>query len=325
MSKLTYGKAIREAIYLSMLRNKNVILLGQGIDDPKGLGGTVLGLLDEFGKDRVIDLPLSENGSMGIAIGLAMSNMYPIIVHQHMTFTMLAMDQIVNHAAKWNYMFGGELSIPLVIICNIGQGWGLGSQHGQAMQPYFVHTPGIKVVAPSNPHDAKGLMISSIQDPNPVIYIQHFKCFNSKSHVPKKYYTTKISKGKIIIEGGDITLVSYSSLIDEAISAANELLSMNISCEVIDLRTISPIDYNLIVRSVSKTRRLVIVDPSTPVCSVSAEIISVVQDKLFDKLKSRILRINYPDCHIPASPALVKFYYPSQKDIVDVVKSLLKK
>ena len=176
MRELTFGEAVKEAIHYALQMNPNVIVLGEGVDDPKGIDGTVLGLHQEFGTKRVIDLPLAENGCMGIAIGSSMVGMLPIIVHQRMDFLLMAMDQILNHAAKWNYMFGGQQNIPLVIKCTVGQGWGMGPTHSQSLQALFSHMPGIKVVMPSNPFDAKGLLLASLEDPNPVVFIENYKC-----------------------------------------------------------------------------------------------------------------------------------------------------
>jgi pyruvate/2-oxoglutarate/acetoin dehydrogenase E1 component len=323
MRQVTFAEAIREAIHDSMKNNDNVIILGEGVDEPKGIEGTVLGLYKEFGKDRVIDLPLAENGCMGVAIGAAMAGMLPIITHQRMDFILLAMDQIINHAGKWHYMFGGRQNIPLVIKCTVGQGWGMSAQHSQSLQAFFVHSPGIKVIMPSDPYDAKGLFISCLEDPNPVIFIENYLCYKKVGDVPAGKYTIPLGKAKIRREGTDVTITSYSYLVDEALSAAEELAQPGISAEVIDLRSLYPLDEELILESVTKTGRLVIADPGWRTCGVSAEVGAIVVENIQSQLKSNIARVTFPDTPTPASGELEKLYYPRSKDIVQAVEKIL--
>lgn len=324
MRKITFAEAVREAIRYALRKNPKVVVLGEGVDDPKGIEGTVLGLYKEFGKKRVIDLPLAENGCMGVAIGAAMTGLLPIIVHQRMDFMLLAMDQIVNHAGKWHYMFGGRQNVPLAIKCTVGQGWGMAGQHSQSLQAFFVHSPGIKVVMPSTPYDAKGLFLSSLEDPNPVIFIENFLCYKKTGDVPTRKYTIPLGKASVIKRGNDVTIVSYSYLVDEALIAARELSKKSISAEVVDLRTVYPIDKKAILKSVSKTGRLVIADPGFKSCGVSAEITAIVAENIQKSLKSNIRRVAFPDTPTPACEQLEKFYYPRSQDIIRAVSAMFK-
>ena len=323
MRSITLAEAINESIEYVMRRNKKVVIFGEGVDEPKGIEGTVLGLSGKFGTKRVIDLPLAENGCMGVAIGAAMGDILPIIIHQRMDFLLLAIDQIINHAGKWSYMFGGRQNIPLVIKCTVGQGWGMSAQHSQSLQALFVHSPGIKVVMPSSPYDAKGLFISSMEDPNPVIFIENYLCYRKFEDVPQGKYTVPIGKGRIRRRGSDITIVSYSYLVDEALCAAEKLKQSGISVEVVDLRTLYPLDEGLILRSVSKTGRLIVAEPGYKSCGVGAEVCSIVSENIQNKLKSNVARITFPDSPTPASEVLEKYYYPDKKDIVKVAKKLI--
>ncbi len=325
MRIISFAEAIRESIRYVMRKNKNVVILGEGVDDPKGIEGTVLGLYKEFGKKRVIDLPLAENGCMGVAIGASIAGLLPIVIHQRMDFMLLAMDQIINHAGKWHYMFGGKQNIPLVIKCTVGQGWGMGAQHSQSLQAFFVHSPGIKVVMPSTPYDAKGLFMSAMEDGNPVIFIENYLCYKKVGYVPEEKYTIPLGKAKIRRRGSDVTIISYSYLLDEALIAAKVLSQKGVSAEVIDLRTLWPIDKKLILQSVSKTGRLVLADPVFKSCGVIAEISAIVAENIQDKLKSSILRVTFPDSPAPASARLEQFYYPKSEDIIKAVKKIINK
>lgn len=324
MRQISYAEAIREAIHYVMKNNDNVVILGEGVDEPMGMAGTILGLYKEFGADRVVDLPLAENGSMGVAIGAAMAGLLPIVVHRRMDFMLLAMDQIVNHAGKWHYMFGGRQNVPLVIRCTVGQGWGWAAQHSQSLQAFFVHSPGIKVVMPSEPYDAKGLFISCMEDANPVIFLENYLCYKKVSHVPEEKYTIPLGKAKIRKKGTDVTIISYSYLVDEALFAAEELSQKGVSAEVIDLRSLYPLDKDLILASVAKTGHLVVADPGFRSCGVSAEVCSIVVENIQDELKSNIARVTFPDAPTPASGELEKFYYPRSINIVEAVEKIMR-
>lgn len=324
MREMTFGEAIRDSIHYALQNNPNVFVMGEGVDDPKGIEGTVLGLHEEFGGERVIDLPLSENGCMGVAIGSSLVGMLPIVIHQRMDFLLLTMDQILNHAAKWNYMFGGQQSVPIVIKCTVGQGWGQGPTHSQSLQALFSHLPGVKVVMPSNPYDAKGLFINAIEDPNPVIFIEQYLCYQIKSDVPIKKYTINFGEGKIVKKGDDLTIVCCGYLVGEALSAATEAAEKGINIEVLDLRSLYPLDKDLILKSVAKTGRLIIADPGHQTNGLSAEICAIVSENIQDKLLSNIIRIAFPDTPTPASNALEKYYYPMHNNIVDAVMKILR-
>ena len=308
--EMGFGEAIRDAIHHALQNDPNVIILGEGVDDPKGIDGTVLGLYQEFGSERVIDFPLAENGCMGFAIGSSMVGIRPIIIHQRMDFLLLTMDQILNHAAKWSYMFGGHQSIPIVIKCTVGHGWGQGPTHSQSLHALFSHMPGIKVVMPSNPYDAKGLFINAIKDPNPVLFIEQYKCYSTKGEVPLEKYSINLGEGKIVKEGHDLTIVACGYLVQQALEAANIVSAKGINVEVLDLRSVSPLDSDLIIKSVAKTGRLIVADPGHKTNGLSAEICAIVSENIQDKLRSNIVRVAFPDTPTPASSELEKYYYP---------------
>ena len=322
---ITGAAAIQEAIDQSMAKDPNVFVVGEGVPDPKGVFGTTVGLREKFGKNRVWDMPLSENAMTGAAIGAAISGMKPILVHQRLDFALLSLDQIINNAAKWFYMFGGQQSVPLVIRMVIGHGWGQGAQHSQNLQALFAHIPGLKVVMPSQPADAKGLLFASIQDPNPVIFLEHRWIHSAVGDVPKKFYTTPIGKANITHKGSDITIVSSSYMALESLRAAQLLAKLGISAEVIDLRTISPLDETSIFRSVRKTGRLLVVDSAWTNGGIAGEIITRVVTKDMSILKAMPARIGLPNMPTPSSPGLTKYYYPNLETIMKSVCDVLRK
>ncbi len=322
---ITGAAAIREAIDQSMAKDQRVFIVGEGVPDPKGVFGTSTGLREKYGKERVWDMPVAENGMTGAVIGAAISGMRPILVHQRLDFALLSLDQIINNAAKWFYMFGGQQSVPLVIRMVIGHGWGQGAQHSQNLHALFAHIPGLKVVMPSQPADAKGLLISSIQDPNPVIFLEHRWIHNATGDVPKKMTAVPLGKANTVRRGSDITIVSSSYMALEAIRAADLLRKMGISAEVIDLRTISPLDEGAIFRSVKKTGRLMIVDSGWASGGIAGEIIARVATKHMDLLKEMPVRMCLPDMPTPSAPALTKYYYPNIETIMMSVCKMLKK
>lgn len=323
MRKISYAQAIREAMEQMMKRDKGVFLIGQGVTSPWYVGSTCDGLAKKFGEKRVIDTPVSEAAVTGIAGGAALSGLRPVLVHPRMDFMFLAMDQIVNQAANWHYMFGGKINIPITIRGIINRGGEQAAQHSQALQSIFSHIPGLKVVMPSTPYDAKGLLISSVYDDNPVVYIDDRWLYNLKGNVPKKIYKIPIGKGIVLKKGKDVTIVATSYMVNEALKAASEL--KKIDAEVIDLRSLKPLDESLIFNSVKKTGRLVIVDASWGNCGIAAEISARVSENILKFLKAPVKRVTLPDVPAPASSALEKFYYPNQNDIMKKVKSLFKK
>ena len=325
MRKISFAKAINEGIDQSMRIDKNLICFGLGTTDPKGIFGTTLGLEKKYGKDRVFDMPTSENAMTGIAIGASLNGTKSIMCHQRLDFFLLAMDQLVNSAAKWHYMFGSQCSIPITIRLILGRGWGQGPTHSQNLQSWFNHIPGLKVVMPASPFDAKGLLIESINDPNPVIFLEHRWLHNSHGEVPHKPYRVSIGKAKKIKLGNDITILSMSYLNAEAIHAVEYLKSKDILCDLIDLRSISPIDWELIFESIRKTGRIIVLDTGFKNGSVAGEIISEIVSKLFRFLKEPPIRIAMPDVPEPTSYGLTKGFYIGAKDIVEKCFDLMNK
>lgn len=321
---LTFREALKEATSQMMEKDDRVFVMGEGVDDPGGIFGSTHGLHKKFGKERVMDLPIAENGMTGVAIGAAMAGMRPIFVHMRMDFLPMCMDQIVNHAAKWCYMTGGRTNVPLVIRSIIGKGWGSAAQHSQALQALFMHIPGLKVVMPSTPYDVKGLMVSSIQDGNPVMFIEHRWLYEQIGHVPEEIYTVPIGKGIVRRQGKDVTVVAVSNMVYEAMKAVQPLEAEGIDVEVIDPRTIKPLDEEIIIESVKKTGRLVVVDIGWKTCGVSAEIAAIVAEKAFKYLKAPVKRVTLPDVPTPNSPVLEDAYYFDYKRIVNCVIDMVK-
>lgn len=314
--KITYAQALNEAVSQMMKRDSSVIVLGEGVDYKKAIFGSTAGLAESFGANRVIDTPISEDAITGICIGLALEGMRPIMVHARVDFVMLAMNQIVNHAAKWSYMCGGA-KVPIVIRAIIGCGWGQGAQHAQSLQSLFAHIPGLKVIMPASPYDIKGMMISAIKEDSPVICIEHRLLYGKKGIVPKEIYQVPIGKAKLVKEGDDITIVAVSYMVYESLAAAAILADYGINAEVIDLRSVRPIDKEMICESVKKTGRLIIADTDWKICGVSAEVAAIVAENLTASLKSNIIRITLPEYPAPTSRVLEKEYYPGPEDIIE--------
>jgi acetoin:2,6-dichlorophenolindophenol oxidoreductase subunit beta len=323
--KLSYSLAINEALHQMMAVDKSVFLIGQGVKSPWYVGNTAEGLLEKFGPERVIDTPVSENAITGAAIGAALVGMRPVVVHPRMDFMMYAMDPIINEAANWHYMFGGNLSVPVVIWGIVNRGGEQAAQHSQAFHALFAHVPGLKVVMPSTPYDAKGLMISAIKDDNPVIYIDDRWLYTQEGEVPEETYSVPIGQGAVRRKGKDITLVTTSYMVVESMKASDLLEREGIGIEVIDLRSIKPLDESLIFESIKKTGKLVIVDGGWKTCGIAAEIAALISEKMFGYLNGPIIRVTLPDVPAPASLALEKVYYPKAENIVQAVRSSLKK
>jgi pyruvate dehydrogenase E1 component beta subunit len=323
MRQLSFSLAINEALHQMMSSDESVFLIGQGVKSPWYVGNTARGLFEKFGPERVIDTPVSENAITGAAVGAALVGMRPIVVHPRMDFMMYAMDPIVNEAANWHYMFGGRSSVPVVIWGIINRGGEQAAQHSQALHSLFAHIPGLKVVMPSTPYDAKGLMISAIRDDNPVIYIDDRWLYKIEGDVPEQIYSVPIGKGIVRKRGKDVTLVSASYMVVESMKASELLRKEGIDVEVIDLRSIKPIDELLIFESVKKTGRLVIADAGWKTYGMAAEIAAIVAENIFDELKSPIQRVTLPDVPAPASSALEMVYYPNATHIVQAIKKLL--
>jgi pyruvate dehydrogenase E1 component beta subunit len=325
MRMLSYSLAINEALYQAMDSDESVFLIGQGVESPWYVGNTCKGLLEEFGPERIIDTPVSENGVTGAAVGAALVGMRPVVVHPRMDFMMYALDPIINEAANWHYMFGGKASVPVVIWAIINRGGEQAAQHSQAIHALFAHIPGLKVVMPSTPYDAKGLMISAIRDDNPVIFVDDRWLYAIEGEVPEEPYTVPFGKGAVRRKGKDCTLVATSYMVIESIKASKCLENDDMDIEVIDLRSIKPIDEDLLFTSIQKTGKLLIVDGGWKTCGIAAEISSLVSENIFEYLKSPIVRVTLPDTPAPASSNLEKVYYPKAESIVHAVRKLLNK
>lgn len=320
---ISYSQAIREAFDIALGRDPRVFLIGEGIPDPKGAFGTTLGLQEKYGKNRVMDMPVSEAGMTGVTIGAALGGMRPILTHMRIDFSLISFDQIVNTAAKWYYMFGGKTSVPLVIRMLIGRGWGQGPQHSQSLQALYAHVPGLKVVMPASAYDAKGLLLSAIADPNPVVFIEHRWLHGTTGSVPRGYYTEPIGEAKVVRRGRDITLVASSYMTIECLKTARILEPLGASIEVIDLRTVTPLDYQTILASVQKTGRLIVADGGWRSFGVAAEIMARVSEHRYKMLKEAPRRITLPDLPTPTSWALAKTYYPTRFSIAKEITKML--
>lgn len=323
MRILNYAQAINETFHRMMESEDTFFLIGQGVTSPWYVGTTTVGLFERFGDARVIDTPVSENGITGAAVGAALAGMRPVVVHPRMDFMYLAMDQIINHAANWYYMFGSQVNVPLTVWGIINRGGEQAAQHSQAIYSMFVHAPGLKVVMPCTPYDVKGLLVSSILDDNPVIFVDDRWLYSIKGEVPEEIYTVPIGKGIIRKEGNDITIAAASYMVHETLKAASLLEKEGISVEVIDLRSLKPLDESLLFDSVKKTGRLVIADGSWRTCGFAAEVSALVSENIFEYLKAPIMRVALPDTPAPASTILEKHYYPSSRNIINAVNRIL--
>jgi len=321
--ELKFFQAINEAIDQCLAKDPAVYLMGLGVPDPKGIFGSTLGLQEKYGSARVMDMPASENGMTGVAIGSALVGMRPIMTHQRFDFAVLAMEQIVNQAANWHYMFGWQMSVPLVIRMIVGRGWGQGPQHSQSLQAWFAHVPGLKVVMPTTPYDAKGLLISSIEDNNPVIFIEHRWLYNITGHVPEEVYRVPLGHARVAREGDDLTIAATSYMTLEALRAAEMLAEEGIGVEVIDIRTLKPLDEALILESVRKTGRLIVADTGWKTVGFGAEIVARVAEEAFSDLKSPPIRVALPDCPTPTTPALANLYYPRAAHMVVTARQMM--
>jgi pyruvate dehydrogenase E1 component beta subunit len=325
MRKLSYAEAINEAMCIAMHKNKNVITFGLGVPDPKGIFGTTIGLQEKFGSERVFDIPTSENAMTGVGIGASLNGLRPVMVHQRVDFFLLAMDQLINNAAKWRFMFGGQSSVPITIRLIVGHGWGQGPTHSQNLHSIFSHIPGLKVVMPTNAYDAKGMLLSSIDDNDPVIFLEHRWLHNIEGDVPEGPYKVPLGKAKLVKKGKNLTIVTLSYMTVEALHAIEELEKLGVSCDLIDLRSSSPLDWKLIKKSLLKTGRLLAVDSSSESFSVASELIAKASIECHTQMKSPPVRLAMKDVPSPTSFGLTDKYYIGSKEIFDTVLSLLKK
>lgn len=331
--KLPMYKAISEAISQEMEKNDSIFVMGEDIGIYGGIFGATTGLLEKFGSERIKDTPISESAFIGSALGAAAKGMRPIAELMFVDFFGVGMDQLYNHIAKVHYMSDGQVKMPVVIMTAIGGGYGDAAQHSQCLYSVFAHIPGLKIVIPSNSYDAKGLMSSAIRDDNPVMYFFHKGLMGlgwvtpleeAIREVPEEAYTIPIGKAKIVKEGNDVTVVTVAKMVYESLWAAKELEKEGINIEVIDLRTLVPLDKETVINSTKKTGRILVVDEDYKSYGMSGEIITSVTEHIGDKLKSLPKRLTYPDIPIPYSRALEKFALPDKEKIIKIVKDMVK-
>jgi len=317
---LSYPEAIREALDHEMERDPSVILMGQGVDDPKAILGTTRGLQEKYGQDRVFDTPLAEDGMTGVAVGAALAGLRPVHTHIRMDFVLLAMNQIINMAAKMHYMYGGEVFNPVVVRSLIGKSWGQGPQHSQSIYPLLMNIPGLRIVAPATSYDAKGCLIAAIRDNNPVMYIEHRLLYYQKGHVPEEDYAVPFGKGRVMTNGTDITLVGISQMAVECLRAQQHLQDIGISAEVIDPVSLCPLDVDLIEQSLSRTGNLLVVDNAWMTCGAGSEIIAQLAERNVDM---EVHRMGFADVPCPTTPSLEEHFYPNGKTIAAKAFSML--
>jgi len=320
--RLQYSLAINEALHQMMDADRSVFVIGQGVKSPWYVGNTTRGLLERFGPKRVIDTPVSENAMTGAAVGAAIVGMRPVAVHPRVDFMIYAFDPIINQAANWHYMFGGKSAVPMVVWGIVNRGGEQAAQHSQALHALFAHIPGLKVVMPSTAYDAKGLMVAALRDDNPVIYIDDRWLYGREDIVPKKLYEVPIGKGVIRRRGAGLTLVSISYAMRDAEAACDELVLDGIDVELIDLRSAKPLDEELLLKSVRKTGRIVVVDGGWKFLGFSAEVAATISEKAFRYLKAPVKRVALPDCPAPANSVLEKEYYEMKSRIIAAAREI---
>ena len=325
MRVIQFREAVCEAMSEEMRRDESVYLMGEEVAEYNGAYKASKGMLDEFGEKRVIDTPISELGFAGVAIGSTMTGNRPIVEYMTFNFSLVGIDQIINNAAKIRQMSGGQLNCPIVFRGPTASAGQLAATHSQAFESWYANTPGLKVIVPSNPYDAKGLLKSAIRDDDPVIFMESEQMYGDKGEVPEGEYTLPIGVADIKREGSDVTIVSFGKIIKEAYKAADQLAKENISCEIIDLRTVRPMDHKTILESVKKTNRLVILEEAWPFGNVSTEITYQVQSQVFDYLDAPIEKINTADTPAPYSPVLLKEWLPNSNDVIKAVNKVLYK
>mgnify|MGYP006283991797 CR=1 FL=1 len=323
MRTIQFREAVCEAMSEEMRADESVYLMGEEVAEYNGAYKASKGMLDEFGPERVIDTPISELGFAGIGVGSAMNGNRPIIEFMTFNFSLVGIDQIINNAAKMRQMSGGQINIPIVFRGPTASAGQLGATHSQAFESWYANTPGLKVIVPSNPYDAKGLLKSAIRDDDPVIFMESEQMYGDKGEVPEEEYTIPIGVADIKREGSDVTIVSFGKIIKEAYKAADKLEEEGISCEIIDLRTVRPLDYDCIVKSVKKTNRLVCLEEAWPFGNVSTEITYHIQSNAFDYLDAPIVKLNTADTPAPYSPVLLQEWLPNHEDVIKAVKKVM--
>jgi len=323
MREITYAQAINEAIRGCMLKDERVVLLGEDIGCYGGVFQVTAGLQAEFGPQRVVDTPISEAGFVGASVGAALTGMRPVTEIMFIDFTTCCMDMIINQMAKMHYMFGGRGKVPMVLRTNIGAGRGTAAQHSQSFHAIFMHIPGLLVVAPSTPYDAKGLMVEAIQNDNPVVFVEHKKLYIEKGPVPEEMYAIPFGQAEIKREGKDITIVATHALVQRSLNAAEQVAKEGIDAEIVDPRTLVPLDKETILNSVKKTGRLLVADEGHRTCGAAAEIAAMVAEEAIYYLKAPIKRVTSPDTPVPFSPPLEQAFIPDEKKLIPAIKSLM--
>lgn len=324
MTEMTYRDALRAGIREEMLRDERVFLLGEDIAlNWGGAFKVTKGLAEEFGEVRVRDTPISENTIVGAAVGAAITGMIPIVEIMFGDLIALAMDQVCNQAAKMRYMFGGQTSVPLVLRTPFGGGKNIASHHSQSLEAWFMHTPGLKIAVPAFASDVKGLIKTAIRDPNPVLFAEHKLVYDKKEEVPDEEYLIPFGQAKIRREGTDVTLWGTFFMLHKALEVADELAKEGISVEVIDPRTLVPLDTKTLIESVKKTGRLVLVTEETKTGATTAEVAAIVQEEAFDWLDAPVKRVNAPDTPVPFSPPLENYFIPDNKRIAEAIRNIM--
>ncbi|MBW2710431.1 MAG: alpha-ketoacid dehydrogenase subunit beta [Deltaproteobacteria bacterium] len=323
MPNITFAQCLNNAHRLEMERDPNIYVAGEDVGIYGGIFGVTAGLLDQFGEKRVKDTPITESAIIGTAVGAATVGLRPVIELMFVDFIGVAMDQLYNQAAKMKYMFGGKAKIPMVMRASCGAGIGAAAQHSQCLEAWFMHVPGLKVVMPSTPYDAKGLLIEAIRDDNPVVFLEHKMLYAMEGEVPEGDYTISFGQADIKREGQDVTVVATANMVHTALGAAEKLDAEGISLEVVDPRTLYPLDEETIIESVKKTHRIVIIHEEVKFAGSGAEIAAIVAEKAFDYLDAPILRVAAPFCPVPFSQPLEQAYIPSEQQLIDAVKKVM--
>ena len=323
MPEKTYLEALRDALRLEMTRDPDVYIIGEDVGVYGNVFGVTKGLIDEFGPDRVRDTPITESAIVGAAVGSAAAGLRPVAEIMFIDFIGVALDQLYNQAAKMRYMFGGKITIPMVLRSACGAGRGSAAQHSQSLEAWFMHVPGLKVVMPSTPGDAKGLLITAIRDDNPVLFLEHKMMYDTKGEVPDGEYTIPFGQADIKREGEDVTVVATSKMVHTALDAAEKLAKEGVSVEVVDPRTLSPLDEETILESVRKTHKLVIVHEEVKFAGSGAEIAAIVAEKAIEYIDAPILRIGAPFSPVPFAPSLENEFIPSEEKVIDAINRVM--
>ena len=323
MTELTYLKAFNDGLRQMMDADGDIFVVGEDVGRKGGVFGSFAGLFDEFGERRMVDTPIAEQAIVGLGIGAAVCGLRPVVDLMFMDFVLLAMDQLANQAAKLKYMFGGRVRLPVTITTSGGAGLSAAAQHSQSLEAMLCHVPGLKVVAPSTPHDMKGLLVSCVRDDNPTVLVKHKRMFGMKGEVPSELYEVPIGEARVAREGGDVTVVAYSRMVSESLLAADQLAAEGIDCEVIDLRSVQPIDTDTVVASARKTNRIVVVHEAVRFAGLGAEVAAQVSEHAFDYLDAPVARVAAPFAPVPFSPALESRYVPDAARIAAQIRATL--